>query len=604
VNFIRFASKRDIELQKLNSSKEEYNRFLKIPRDKNDFGALRENTRIELGWIQDDVHYKIIVATNDKEEPKYKILESFNGSNYIESKSQTISPERFPLRIFSQGQIAEMAEEGQALFDIIDENGEVGGLKQVLDETCKSYFSKMARLREIKKKLDKRSEIERKLEQIETKLNALDNSHSSDVYRSFELAQRQKGEVKESIKQVHDFANRITSLSGELVLNDWSESLFDQTTDADILLWRSQVDNIGRHASEVMMQMGQDMREQIAKLENSQQYLSWSKRLKRIEQTFEKVKTKLDEEGISDPKEIDDFLASKRQIELELREQDKLEKEKVELKKDIELKKGEVLQARQAITEKRKAFINKTIRQNQFVRIKVVPFGNNELHIERDLRQLIDASDDRFSDDVTEMTAKICNANNDDRLKCIEDVKQKLLNKQVKNGHFKNYLDKKEPNSPEFFDHVTCWYPEDDLDIEYSREGDGRNWSAILQGSKGQRSAALLAFLLSFGQEPIVLDQPEDDLDNHLIYDLIVTQIRENKLRRQLIIVTHNPNIVVNGDAEMIFAMDFVNGQCSVTKKGSLQKKDVRFEVCRVMEGGLDALSRRWARLGKGMLDA
>ena len=130
-------------------------------------------------------------------------------------------------------------------------------------------------------------------------------------------------------------------------------------------------------------------------------------------------------------------------------------------------------------------------------------------------------------------------------------------------------------------------------------QGDGRDWSAITQGSQGQRSAALLAFLLAFGDEPLVLDQPEDDLDNHLIYELIVRQIRENKRRRQLIIVTHNPNVVVNGDAEMVHAFGFGGGQCRVVERGALQEKAVREEVCRVMEGGREAFSRRWARLGR-----
>ena len=54
----------------------------------------------------------------------------------------------------------------------------------------------------------------------------------------------------------------------------------------------------------------------------------------------------------------------------------------------------------------------------------------------------------------------------------------------------------------------------------------------------------------------LLIDQPEDDLDNALIYDLIVKQIHENKNRRQLIIVTHNPNIVVNGDVYDKFLAD------------------------------------------------
>lgn len=109
----------------------------------------------------------------------------------------------------------------------------------------------------------------------------------------------------------------------------------------------------------------------------------------------------------------------------------------------------------------------------------------------------------------------------------------------------------------------------------------------------------MLAFLLAYGKEPLVLDQPEDDLDNHLIYDLIVRQIRENKLKRQIIVVTHNPNIVVNGDAEMLHALDFKEGQCRVVQSGSLQQENVREEVCRVMEGGREAFKRRYRRLGR-----
>jgi predicted ATPase len=96
----------------------------------------------------------------------------------------------------------------------------------------------------------------------------------------------------------------------------------------------------------------------------------------------------------------------------------------------------------------------------------------------------------------------------------------------------------------------------------------------------------------------LVLDQPEDDLDNHLIYDLVVRQIRANKQRRQLIIVTHNPNIVVNGDAEMIYALDF-NSQCFISQSGSLQNQKMRDEVCSVMEGGEDAFDLRYRRLGR-----
>ena len=135
--------------------------------------------------------------------------------------------------------------------------------------------------------------------------------------------------------------------------------------------------------------------------------------------------------------------------------------------------------------------------------------------------------------------------------------------------------------------------------MEYSRTGEGTDFHPIDQASDGQRSAAMLAFLLAHGDEPLVLDQPEDDLDNHLIYDLVVRQMQENKRRRQIIVVTHNPNIVVNGDAEMVHVLEFQGGQCRIKDSGSLQKASLREEVCQVMEGGREAFERRYRRLGR-----
>ena len=64
-----------------------------------------------------------------------------------------------------------------------------------------------------------------------------------------------------------------------------------------------------------------------------------------------------------------------------------------------------------------------------------------------------------------------------------------------------------------------------------------------------------------------------------------------------MIVVTHNPNLVVNGDAEMVNVLDF-HGQCYVKQKWSLQKDAMREEVCRVMEGGREAFEHRYRRLG------
>jgi ABC-type Mn2+/Zn2+ transport system ATPase subunit len=150
---------------------------------------------------------------------------------------------------------------------------------------------------------------------------------------------------------------------------------------------------------------------------------------------------------------------------------------------------------------------------------------------------------------------------------------------------------------PEVIDRLDLWYPEDSLDVQYSRTGDGQHFRSIQEGSPGQKTAALLAFLLSYGEEPLILDQPEDDLDNHLIYDLIVTQLREVKCHRQVVVVTHNANIVVNGDAELVVALEAHGGETQKECEGSLQESLVRQTICTVMEGGSKAFEQRYRRI-------
>ncbi len=121
---------------------------------------------------------------------------------------------------------------------------------------------------------------------------------------------------------------------------------------------------------------------------------------------------------------------------------------------------------------------------------------------------------------------ELAQSESDVREEVLETVQRDLLAVATTFGrHFQNFLTKQKLSRPEFEDHIDCGFPDDDLHIQYSRDGDGDNWAAISQGSPGQRSAALLAFLLAFGNELPALDQPEDDLGNHLIYDLIVRQI-------------------------------------------------------------------------------
>ena len=119
----------------------------------------------------------------------------------------------------------------------------------------------------------------------------------------------------------------------------------------------------------------------------------------------------------------------------------------------------------------------------------------------------------------------------------------------------------------------------------------------INEGSPGQKSAAILAFILNSGTDPLIIDQPEDDLDNSLIYNLVVKSIRKMKDKRQIIVVTHNPNIPVLGDAEGILILERDNnGKVTFRKQkkaGCIEEKLIREGICDIMEGGEEAFKKR-----------
>ncbi len=128
----------------------------------------------------------------------------------------------------------------------------------------------------------------------------------------------------------------------------------------------------------------------------------------------------------------------------------------------------------------------------------------------------------------------------------------------------------------------------------------------------------MLRLLIDLSDEewPILLDQPEDDLDNRSVYNDLVSYIKKKKKRRQIIIVTHNPNLTVGADAEEVvvanqdgqenrrenrkYKFEYVSGSLENTfellesqEKAILFRKGIRQHVCEVLEGGEEAFKKR-----------
>ena len=131
-------------------------------------------------------------------------------------------------------------------------------------------------------------------------------------------------------------------------------------------------------------------------------------------------------------------------------------------------------------------------------------------------------------------------------------------------------------------------------------------WQDLDKLSTGQKSTAVLLLLLLESEAPLIVDQPEDDLDNRFITEGIVPKMREEKRRRQFVLSTHNANIPVLGDAELILGISAAGsseneeGRAYIApeNRGSIDSTSVRELVGQILEGGKDAFETRRLKYG------
>ncbi len=121
-------------------------------------------------------------------------------------------------------------------------------------------------------------------------------------------------------------------------------------------------------------------------------------------------------------------------------------------------------------------------------------------------------------------------------------------------------------------------------------------WHDVTEVSPGQRATALLALALAGGREPLIIDQPEDDLDNQYIYEEVVKVLVRVCEARQVFVATHNANIPILGDAEMVLALDAQSDEGTVLACGGLEDADVAQWARKILEGGEAAFQARHRR--------
>ena len=619
VHFLRGALGRTTEddlgpRDKENPLRKTFDEFMRISRKRDEQGVLRPDTVLGLILWHEGHRFRITwkpdnSSTVDVEE---------TPEVWRRSESQEVR-KRFKAQLFSQGEVARLAEDGPALLKHLDEKAKTESVIRLFREAQDAVRELLARKRAIDQKAPEGETLRAQFEDTKLKLSQFESHRHAEVLKEYQRRQRQGAEIQKQREEALRHLETMGALTEGLVQADLPEGLFDaaRLEEKEIIGLHAVLRQAVTDAGGLLGKARQQLEESSTSFQTGTQTGEWAKAREEIKSRYAELTAGLKSKGIQDPSEYGRLVQDRQRIEEELKGFDSLQNQLNNLEEDLKKGLGRLSEIRRNVSRHRSKFLTEALEDNPFIQIEVAPLGRDHEQLETALRAVIGMQGESHAAQILQETddtktgevALILDNLPPDQQKAGELVEQRLnqFKEKVKvaaggsskpfGGLLDNELRKKAQFKPDFLDEMQVWFPEDTLLVRYSPEGNSQNWKAIGQASKGQKSAALLAFLLSHGSETLILDQPEDDLDNHLIFNLVVRQLQYLKTQRQVIVVTHNANIVVNGDAEYVHVMEVHEGQCQAKLSGCLQEKAIRDEICEVMEGGRIAFEQRYRRI-------
>ena len=600
LDFCRKTLRRESELdgkdgEEEGSLRDFFERRLSVPASRSGAGLLTKDTLLETVYRKDGQRFTLSWSQDGEADP----IARLDGDERTPQEGDI--RERFPVRLYSQKQLFSLAQDPNALLTVIDDSQAVRGkeLMRSVDQMATRYLSLRAQARAARNQANDLPAKRAAFEDIQHKLEILQKGGHAQIFNEYrsrrqinDTWQTILGGASEAVESVRRNAEELCVPDLDLGIGTSDDMARASLRSAHEALSRTVADLRGQ-----VLQGAEKTKQEIEGIRTGAESSLWREGLDKSESQFREASIRLATEGISNPDEYDQLLAQASALRLSTASLESEIKRARELETEADKTLTEYREQREELSAKRRRFVRET--SSDVIRVEIDKFGA-VANLADELRETLGI--ERFEDDRREIGQRIhpepnlpwdwCRLDSE-----IANMRRfhsgKLDSWETRDRRFESAL-RKVP--PERIDRLALYLPEDSVTVDFREHQDG-GWRSLAQGSPGQQTAALLAFVLGYGSEPIILDQPEDDLDNTLIYELLVTRLRETKLRRQIIVVTHNPNIVVHGDAELVISLDTVGGRSKIVCQGGLQERRVRDEICRVMEGGREAFESRYRRI-------
>lgn len=558
---------------------------------------------------------------SDYEQDEWQ-LDCFNGREPTVNGDAEVGrlDSFFPARVYSRSQIEEIANDPKRQRDILDDlNGaelqKLEGIERELVSTLQSKNSALSQYSDLQREqAELRSQIltlQARIKKVQDKSAALDGWQNWE--REKRLISRFEALLEERLAQLSSVA---AQLPLQLLITDLESPQKDIVARV-----QAQIQKISAELKINVAQAIDSARTKAAAAKDDTERQKWEDGLKKAEEQYETALASLEADGVdpNDHKRNVELLDSLQQrLAAVSKKLEGIDKLRTEIRELVTSELAQVWRAQFEVRVSAAKQLNEAVPRTNSgaptVKCEVLKHGdlgsflNQMKHIPQDNRR-VSKEDWRlvleaaFSKGLT------------------DDLPPVLILEEWINQYSKG-----QSNIPGFpsdvsrkkLETIADWMPEevintclftripDAVTVALHRREDGKKVGE-LRGrnlSAGQKSTTVLSMILAAGSEPVLIDQPEDDLDNEFVYEQLVPLLRERKEERQIIVVSHNANIPVNGDAELIIPLEVANSRGAIkTLKGipcigALDRSETRDSVELILEGSADAFRRRREKYG------
>ncbi|QUB99631.1 TrlF family AAA-like ATPase [Cellulosimicrobium cellulans] len=550
-------------------------------------------TEIAVDYTKDQRLLRVTWSGSNPEKP---ILHLWTGESWEEQSGRVV--DRAPVRIFSQKQIYELATSPQNFLAILDDMPSIQRSEwdEQYEELQLRFRGERNKLRRLLAETERADRIRGQLQEIKGRLRHLAELRASEEYTELESTEariREAAAAHEEALSIERRLARDASTLRNLVTDNLRATEFDTCANAlalaaDLMERASAVLADGR---ETWQAQGTTSR--------------WDKRVAELN-------TWLSEKGGPTRTSAEQTRSDRQreaELEAELREVMKSEERHQEQQRVIDEILAEISTKRTELFIRRREYTGGlSAAANSPTKVEVHQQGD-VANIGNEMRRLLgcpESFETAFAKDGIAVSLLAHEPKNprfpeavaafkNDLIEFVQARQDSAIGK-VLNVDRRFYARLANADTFDLVTDIMLWYPEDLVSVRY-RPKDGGGYIPVDRGSPGQKTAALLTVILQMGTDPLVLDQPEDDLENKLIRGLAVETLKSIKSNRQLVVSTHNANVVVTSASENIIVLEHGDIIPAIEAAGTLQNLKVKENVCEILEGGEEAIKTRYLRL-------